>query len=84
MNGTSAFAGAGLIAVWPVPAGDIDRDALIAAALPDLQAIAADAGCYLYGPSTWRVIHDVDQLDGWDGYTGDLLVATTVPRKHRR
>lgn len=78
MSGVAAFLGTGLIVVWLIPPDTvIDRDALIAAALPDVEAIAALAGGRLLGTTTWRVIHDAAALDGWDHWPGDLLVATT-------
>lgn len=77
MSGVAAFLGTGLLVVWLIPADQpIDRDALIAAALPDLEALAAQAGGDLLGTTTWRVIHDAAELDGWDHWPGDLLVAT--------
>ncbi|NMO51996.1 hypothetical protein HH310_12410 [Actinoplanes sp. TBRC 11911] len=76
MSGAAAFLGTGLMVVWPLPPGDIDRDALIAAALPDLEALAGYAGGRLQGTTTWRVIHDAAEFDGWQHWPGDLLVAT--------
>jgi hypothetical protein len=78
MSGVAAFLGTGLMVVWLIPAGAvIDRDALIAAALSDLDALAELAGGRLLGTTTWRVIHDAADLPGWEHWPGDLLVATT-------
>ncbi|MEV4705049.1 hypothetical protein [Actinoplanes sp. NPDC049316] len=76
MKGAAAFLGSGVMVVFPIPGDDIDRDALIAAALPGLEDIAARAGGTCLGPSTWRVINDAAELDGWDHWPGALLVAT--------
>lgn len=76
MKGAAAFLGNGLLVVWPIPGDWIDRDELIAAALPGFESIAAAAGCYLLGTSTWRVLQDAAGLDGWEHWPGALLVAT--------
>lgn len=76
MTGVAAVLGDGLLCVWPFDDDPVDRDQLIAAALPNLAALAAAAGGHLLGPSTWRVIDDVDDLEGWEHHRGGLLIAT--------
>lgn len=70
----------GLLLVWPITATDYDRDALIAEAREaldtgDLDWLNGVPGRPTAGPSTWRVINGAD-LDGWEWWSGQLLVAT--------
>ncbi|HEX8345045.1 MAG TPA: hypothetical protein VF657_09910 [Actinoplanes sp.] len=76
VTGVAAVLGGGLLCVWPIDNDVIDRDQLIAAALPDLASLAVAAGGQLLGSSTWRVIADADELEGWEHHYGGLLVAT--------